>query len=326
MHVRPSAATRSALLLLLSLALCACTRTPDHLAVAVGMADTAARPLLHEFSGNTGTTVDTRAADDSDVDLLWARDPEVVLQLAARGSLAVLPGTDTYGRPASMIDPRRQWIATSVVARSLLYDPARIAEADVPTRIRQLSQPEVGRQLVLADPTHGSAAWHAAALFSALGEPEAVAFYQALVANGALVVADEDAVLAAIFDGRRPLGLIDSDRAFAAQESRPQLVTVLPDQDAEGVGAFLLPTVVAVTTRGAANRASQALLDFLLSAPVTRRLALTTNAILPLSDPAEVPAGLLSIRTLRVMPVSYADLAARLPAVRQALSRLAAPT
>ena len=289
------------------------------------MADGAARPLLHEFSGNSGTVVDTRRADDVDVDVLWERDPEVVLQLAARGALSVLPGADTYGRPASMIDPRRQWIATSVAARSLLYDPARIAEADVPTRIRQLSSPEVGRQLVLADPTHGAAAWHAAALFSALGDAQAQALYQALVTNGALVVDDEDTVLAAVIDGRRPLALIDSDRAFAAQESRPQLVTVLPDQDADGLGAFLLPSVVAVTARGAANPASHALLDFLLSAPITRRLALTTNAILPLTDPAEVPAGLLSIRTLRVMPVSYADLAARLPAVRQALSRLRAP-
>jgi iron(III) transport system substrate-binding protein len=308
------------------LALCTCTRAPGPVAVAVGVTDAAAHPLLRDFTSDTGAAVDARAAGDAEADVLWQRDPELVLELAARGALATLPGDSTYGRPASMVDPHRQWIAASAVARALLYDPQRVAEADAPTRISQLSRPELGRQLVLADPAHGSAAWHAAALFTALGQSEALAFYQALLANGALMVDDEDAVLATVIDGKRPLALLDSDRAFAAQESRPQLVTVLPDQDAEGAGAFVLPAVVALTARGAANPTSQAFVDFLLSAAVTRRLALTTNAILPLNDPAEVPAGLLAIRSLRVMPVSYADLAARLPAVREALARLRAPT
>ena len=315
---------RLAVALLLCLA-SACTREPARVAVAVGVSDGLARPLLHEFATDQGVAVDTRRADDAAADLVWDRTPETVQQLAARGAAGTLPGTDGYGRPPSMVDPERHWIATSAVARAFVYDPARVADADAPTAMLDLSRPAIARQLVLADPAHGDAAWHAAALFAVLGEARALELYRGVLGNGAQVVGDEDAVVAALLAGKRPIALTDSDRAFSAQEQQPTLVISFPDQRPDGSGVFLLPAVLGITRQGAANPLSRALLDFLLSAPVTRRMALTANAILVLTDPGEVPAGLLGISTLRVMPVSYADLAARLPAVRAALARLAAP-
>lgn len=303
----------------------ACTREPARVAVAVGVPDGLVRALLREFATDQGVGVDTRRAGDAAADLLWERTPETVLQLAARGAVEAVPGTDGYGRPPSMIDPERRWIATSAVARALVYDPARVADADAPTALLDLSRPEIARQLVLADPAHGDAAWHAAALFAALGESRALEFYRALSANGAQLVGDEAAVVAALLAGQRPIALTNSDRAFAAQEQQPTLVISFPDQRPDGSGVFLLPAVLGITRQGAANPLSRALLDFLLSAPVTRRIALAASSVLVLNDPGEVPAVLLGINALRVMAVSYADLAARLPAVRAALTRLAVP-
>jgi len=299
----------------------ACSRQSGPVVVATDVPEMLARPMLNEFGTDRGVTVDRRSVNDADADLVWSRDPEAALQLAARHALAALPGGD-YGRPASMIDPARGWIATSAIARVLVYDPARIADDDVPTKTLELSRPAVGPRLVLADPTHGAAAWQAAALVGALGEGPGLEFYRALLTNGALVVGDEDAVAAHLQSGDRALALTDSDRALALQEQRPNLVISFPDQEADGAGVFVLPAVVGLTARGAGNPAAGALLDFLVSAPVTRRLAMTANAILVLNDAAEEPAGLLSIGRLRVMPVSYADVAARLPATRAALSRL----
>jgi iron(III) transport system substrate-binding protein len=303
----------------------ACTQEPARLSVALGMPDSVARPLLNELAGDKKIAIDVRRAGDDAADLLWERDPEVVLQLAARGGLATLPGHGDYGRSPSMIDPARRWVATSAVARALVYDPSRIADADAPTRLQQLTQPETASQLVLADPTRGAASWQAAALFAVLGETRALEFYRDVRARGAQTVADEDAVIAALLAGQRPLALTDSDRALAAQERQPNLVVTIPDQDADGIGALVLPAVVAVSAHGAANPSVSALLDVLLAAPATRRIALTTNSLLVLEDPAELPPGLLSIRGLHLMPVSYADLAARLPAVRATLSHLATP-
>jgi len=301
-----------------------CTRA-QPVRVAVGVPGELPPALLHELAADKGFTVEVQPGDASEVDVLWERDPEAVLQLAQRGLIAPLPGADTYGRPASMIDPERRWVASATTARVLVYDPARVANAEAPAKMSQLSRPETARQLVLADPMHGAAAWQAAALFAARGESQALAFYRALLANGARVVADEDAVVSALLAGDRPLALTDVDRAFAAQEKQPTLVVSLPDQDPNGVGVFVLPAVLAVTTRGAANPSSRVVLDFLLSAPVTRRIAIAANSILVLTDPAELSPGLLAIGALHVMPVSYAELAARLPAVRAALAQLATP-
>jgi ABC-type Fe3+ transport system substrate-binding protein len=160
-------------------------------------------------------------------------------------------------------------------------------------------------------------------LFGALGESRARDLYRAVVANGARVVVDDDAVVNALIAGERPIALTDSNRAFAAQAEQPTLVISVPDQDEGGMGAFLMPAVIGITERGTRNPAGQALVEFLLSAPVARRIAMTADSILVLSDPTEVAAGPLSTLDLRVMPVSYADLAVRLPAVRAALRAVA---
>jgi ABC-type Fe3+ transport system substrate-binding protein len=316
---------RRALLVGLLLGMAACARQPAGIAVGVEVQDALAAPLLREFSRDHGIDVATRRADDGDVDVVWDRSPEAVLNLVARGAMAALPGEGDYGRPPSMIDPARHWIAMSAVARAFLYDPARIDEAEAPTHIEQLARPEIASRLVVADPTRGAAAWHAAALFATLGEARTVELYRAAFANGVRVVDDEEAVAIAVLHGERAIGLTNTDRAFTAQETNPNLVINVPDQNAGGPGTFVLPAVVAVTARGAGNPATRSLLDFLLSAPLARRIAMTADTIVVLQDSTEVPAGLLGIGALRVMPVSYGELAARLPAVRAALARLTAP-
>jgi ABC-type Fe3+ transport system substrate-binding protein len=285
-------------------------------AIAVGVPDNLAGPLLREVAADKSIDIQSRGADDADVDLLWMRDPEPALRAAARHELAALPGGN-YGRPAALIDPARHWIAVSATARVLVYDPQRIAENDVPTKLLDLARPDVARQLVLADPAQGAGAWHAAALMATLGEAPVLEFYRALLANGASIVVDEDAVAGALAKGERAIALTDSDRALAAQEHQPGLVISFPDQ--VGTGAFVLPAVVSVTSRGADHSAVGPLLDHLLSPQFARRVALTANTILVLDDAAEEPAGLLGIGRLRMMPVSYDELAARLPATRAAL-------
>lgn len=316
---------RICLAAVLAVGVVGCTREPARVAVALGVPDALARPLLHEFASDHGVEVEAKPADAADVDLRWEHNPEPVMELAASGALATLPGDGSYGRPASMIDPARRWIAASAVARTFVYDPARVVDADAPTRIEQLARADVASQIVLADPTRGAATWHAAALFAALGEAQALELYRTLLANGALVVRDEEAVEASLISGERPIALTDTDRAFSAQETHPSLVVSVPDQDPDGRGTFLLPAVVAITARAAANPTTRGLLDFLLSPPVSRRIALTADAILVLEDRAEIPAGFLGIGALRVMTVSYGDLATRLPTVRAALARLRPP-
>ncbi len=297
--------------------LAACAREPTPVNLATDIAESVARPLLRDgLVAQQATIVRTKVAD---ADLLWDSDPQRVLALAAAGELAPLPETEAADRPASLVDARRRWAATDAVARVLVYDPERIAEASAPTRVAALADAAQARQLVLADPARGAAAWHAAALFDRLGDEAGAAFFAQLRTGGALLVADDDAVVTALVAGQRPLALLASDRAAAAQAQAARLIIVVPDQDAAGSGAFVLPSVAAVTRRGAANPSALALAQHLLAPPQAFRMALARNTLVVAPD-AAAPPGLLNVSALRLMPVDYAALAVRLPAVRTALA------
>jgi iron(III) transport system substrate-binding protein len=298
-----------------------CTRGGE-VAVQLGVSDAWAGPVLREFTRQEGTQVN-RVREPRQADVLWERDLERLLALAAGGHLASAGGS--ADRIASMVGAGDRWVALSGIVRVLVYDPERIGEDAAPTHLLDLARPDLARQALLADPSRGSAAWAAAALVAAVGETRAIDFYRALLGGGARVVDSEEAVLAALVAGERPLALTDSDVAFAAQERVPRLVILVPDQDDGGLGTLLLPIAVALTTRGAQNEPARALVEHLLSIPVTLRLTLSGNQVLVLHD-TNAPAGMLRAENLRLMPVAYTELVTRLPSVRTALARLASPT
>ena len=307
--------------LVLSLLLVACARDPVPIKVAADVGETLSRPLLREFAERDHAAIDRTR--DADAEVLWAADPERVLQRAAAGELATLPAAALGERRPPLVDPQHRWAATAAVGRVIVYDPSRLTDAEVPVRVRDLARPEWARHLVLADPTRGTGLWQAAALCARLGDDAGLAFFRALRGGGARVVADEDAVVAALRPGEHPLALTDSTRAYAAQSAVPRLVITIPDQGEGDSGVFVLPSVVAITTRGAANPVAGALVEFLLATPQAFRIALDTNAFV-VGSAGAVPPGLLSVAAMKLMPVDYAALGARRPAVRAALQDPAA--
>jgi ABC-type Fe3+ transport system substrate-binding protein len=298
-----------------ALVLAACSRG-GAVQVAVGVEASLARPLLHEFAEQEQATLDQTQAEGAEV--IWDRDPERVLRDAAAGELAPLPASVTAGRQPPLVDPQRRWAAVAAIGRVIVYDPDRLADEASPTHVLDLARPENARQLVLADPSRGDGLWHAAALFAGLGDGQALAFFRALRQGGARIVADEDAVVAALTAGEQPLALLDSDHAYLVQAALPRLVITIPDQGDGSLGVFVVPSVVAVTTRGAGNERALALAEFLLAAPQVFRIALTSNAFVVAAD-GKAPPSLLNVGQMKLMPVVYGELAEKLPAVRATL-------
>ena len=306
----------SAALQVLLLVLAGCTHeaTPrPAVRVTTDLGASLARPLLNEFAAAHELVIDQTRVDPAAV--LWQRDPETVLRLAADGALAPLPAAAVGERPPLLVDRQRRWAASAAVARVLISDPQQLADAEAPTRVLDLARPGMAARLVLADPTTGTALWHAAALCGRLGMEPCTAFFAALRSGGAQVVADEEAVVAALAAGIRPLALIDSDRAYTAQAAVPRLMITIPDQEPDGSGAFVLPWPVGL--RAAGDRHAAALASYLLEPAQAYRIALAANALEVAG--AETPAGMLKAEALKLMDVSYDDLLDRLPAVRAAV-------
>ncbi len=308
-------------LLLCLAAMAGCSREPPVLTLALGVDAEPVGPIVKGFSSQTGITVEIVPVPAQgtavDFDVLWDRDVHAGFRLAALGQLARIHSKHLRERPAALVDPDGYWAAVSGRARVLAYDPELVDPEQAPTRVLQLAEPDWARRLVLADPASGSAAWHAAALFAALGDDGAVDFYRTLKGRGARVVADEGAALAAVAAGERPLALVDSDAASRALDSGQRLSIVVPDQD--GMGAVLLPTFLFITARGAQGEAGTRLVDHLLSPAVALLLAVLADHIV-LQLASEVPGGILSVRQLRTARMSYADLDRTMPDVQRALA------
>jgi len=304
------------ILLPLLLLVAACNRSVP-VQIAGDVDDALARPLLNEFAENRKATIDRVRAADAEV--LWASDPQDVLERAAAGELAPLSPAVLGERKPPLVDPEHHWVAVAAIGRVIVYDPERLPDDTSPTHVLDLARPEFARQLVMADPTHGTGLWHAAALSAKLGDEAGLGLFRYLRANGARVVASEDAVVTALTAGEQPLALIDSDRAYAAQAALPRLVITIPDQGDEGMGVFVLPSVVAITPRGARNARAVELAEFLLAPPQAFRIALTTNAFVISAD-GKAPPSLLNVDRMKLMAISYGELVKKLAAIRAALS------
>lgn len=311
------------LLAVASTVLTACQPEPE-LTVVVSLRRSTAQPVLATFARQTGVDLDLRfiEPDDAipeDFDVLWTADPEAAVAQADLGRLAPLPSSAVRSRPPQLADPDGTWVAVTADLRVIAYDPERIDEQRVPTHFEDLLDPAIAPLVVVAAPASASARWHAAALFASKGSQPTAAFFRDLRRQGALFVDDERAVLQAVAGDGPPIGVLDGEVAFSARELGRRIVILIPDQD--GAGAVLRATTVALNKRAADWQRARELVDYLLSPPVARRMALMSShvAILPDEQPT---AGALALRDLRPAAASQKEIVQQLSEVRRLLADL----
>lgn len=311
------------LALAVPLVVSACTPEPK-LEVAVSLRRSAAAPVLATFVKETGANLEPRfiAEGESvgdDFDVLWSSDPAVPLAQAAAGRLAPLPAAALAGRPPQFVDPGRLWAAVTADVRVFAYDPKRVDESMVPTHFEQLLNPEIAPLVAIASPQSPSAAWHFAALFAIKGSQPTSVFLHDLKRAGATFLAGERQVMEAVVGDGPPIGVLDGEIAFAGREINRGIGVLIPDQD--GSGAVLRATTVSLNKRAADSQRARALIEYLLSPPVGRRLALMSShvALLPGDEPT---AGALALRDMKTARATQAEIAGQLSAVRQSLQDL----
>jgi iron(III) transport system substrate-binding protein len=300
----------------------ACTTEPS-LVVAVAEPPSVVDPVLRTFAPQITAKIETvsaSAADTSDeFDVLWDEDARRAAVLKRAGRLAPLPLELRALRPEAFRDPDGYWEALTADVRVIAYDPARIDDDQAPTHVRELAEPRWRSQLIMGDPHAGSGAWHAAALAVAGG---GASLADLAHSDGVTVLASEREVIRALLDGGSPLALVDGEQAFAARERGHHVGILIPDQD-EG-GAVLRATIVALSRRAAANPSARALVAYLLSASVGRRLTLMTNHIALLPEEA-TGGGSLRLADVKVLPAAQAAVAERLAGAPAAASSTPQP-
>lgn len=284
-----------------------------------------ARPILADFEQETGVAVGWKFDVESTktvglvnriileqkqprCDLFWNNEILHTLRLERMGLLESYssPKGDAY--PDAYRSPGRFWHGFAARARVLIVNKS-VPEAERPRSIRDLVDPRWKNQVALAKPLAGTTATHAAVLFARWGTDEATRFFRSLKEN-AHVLSGNKQVAREVAAGQVAFGLTDTDDAVIEADQGQPVVTVYPDQGADGEGTLFIPNSLALIKNGRHLDHARRLVDFLLSAPIEERLAKGESAQFPVSREVTVRSRAEPAVAVRWMDVDFAAAAA----------------
>jgi len=283
-------------------------------------------PILKDFQEETGIRVkavyDTEEAkstgamnrliaekDNPRADVYWANEPIRAEVLRQKGISAPYVSPNARGIPGVFKDPQGYWTGFSARMRVLVVN-GNIA--DPPQTILAYADPAWKGKAVIPNLLFGTTTAEVAALFTLWGEQRAGEFLAALKDNEVHISTSNGESADFVAAGQYAFGLVDSDDAVSRIRQGKDVVMVYPDQEEGGLGCFVVPNA-AVLIKGAPHAAeARQLMDYLLSPETERKLAFADCAQVPLHAGVEIPAELKPIDSIRVMPVSYAAVAAKM--------------
>ncbi|MBL8696505.1 MAG: substrate-binding domain-containing protein [Planctomycetes bacterium] len=243
------------------------------------------RPVYGQAQGRRGVANRLLAeAVNPDADVYWAADSLEAEDLSMGGRL------DGY-RPAeasTLPEWARgdEWIFAGARAHVLLVHRLRLAGRAEPRSVLELAQPRWKSDVAAAVPLEGLALAHVCALAGKLGDAAAKDLLQRARDNGVLWEKSELDAAAAVADGKVTWALVDVTAAQAAALGKPDLFVVEPDQDADAMGMFLLPTAAAVVRGARHGESAHALVDE-LTAQASAANARAERLLLPASPPGK---------------------------------------
>jgi len=281
------------------------------------------QPVLERFEKESGIRVravyDTEEAkstgvmnrllaekDNPQADVYWANEPIRAEVLRQRGVAEAYHSPSAEGIPAVFRDPDGFWTGFSARIRVLILNSS--AEGDARS-VFDLASPEYRGRAILANPLFGTTTSHIAAIFVALGEERGRAFLDDLKKNDISLSTSNGESADEVAAGRADLSLVDSDDAVNRLRRGDALRMVVPDQDSGQPGCFVVPNAVVLVHGARHPQAARRLMDFLLSKEAEVMLAAADCAQIPLHPGLAAPADLPALKDIRVMEVSYADVA-----------------
>ncbi len=281
-------------------------------------------PLLREFETRSGIRVlpvfDVEAAkttglvnrliaeEQSPQADVWMNGEFVqTLKLKQRGILTPYRSPAAEDLPDQYVDPEGYWTGLPGRARVMLVNTDRVAPEQYPAGIEDLADAAWGQhQVSMAYPIFGTTATEAAAMYAWLGPEQALAFYKRLKAAGVRIVDGNATSRDLISSGEVKAGLTDSDDAWGAVKRGAPVKIIIPDQEEGGRGTLVIPGTVAMVKGGPNLEQAHALIDYLVSEEVERKLLEAGFCQVPLRAHDAAPDW-LEVEKLRTMPVSFAE-------------------
>lgn len=290
-------------------------------------------PILRDFEKQTGIQVkavyDTEEAkstgamnrliaekNNPQADVYWANEPLRAEVLKQRGISASYISPNAAGIPDVFKDPEGYWTGFSARARILLVNKKA---KDKPESVRAYADPRSKGKAVIANPLFGTTTVEIAALFTLWGDEAAKTFLQGMKKNGVRISTSNGESADLVASGEAEFGLVDSDDGFSRIKQGKPVEMVFPDQGGSDIGTLIVPNAVVLINGGPNPENARKLIDYLLSKPSEKKLAFADCAQIPLHPGVETPPQLKPIETIKVMKISYAELAGKVQAIQSLL-------
>lgn len=239
-------------------------------------------------------------------DVFWNNEILNTIRLHRQGVLEPLelPVGDfpEWTRP-----PHRCWRAFSARMRVLIVNRQRVAPADVPRSLWELTQPKWRGQIAMAKPQFGTTATQAACLWTTIGPEATQQFYRGLAANQVNLMAGNKPVADAVADGRFAVGLTDTDDALAQAPAHvtivfPDSVAALPQPK---LGVLLIPNTVCRIKNGPNPQRAMDFIQHLFTAQAEATLAEKPGYHIPLGQPTPANHPLPHLGSFHQMAVDW---------------------
>ena len=278
----------------------------DELTIYSGRELDLVGPILEQFADETGIDIAVRdgttadlalqidnEGDRSPADVFLSQSPGAVQFLDERGRLAPLPASVLERVPAEDRADDGAWVGLTGRVRTLVYNPDLVDEADLPASVLDLTEPRYSGMLGVA-PGNASFQDFVTGLRGELGDEEALAFLEGIVANDPTTYPNNVSILDAVNRGEIALGLINHYYWFEAAVDDPDQPSALHFFDDGDLGSMLLVTAASVLDTSDQPEEAQQLVEFLLSEQAQRYFAEETLEY-PLAAGVEPVEGLFPL-------------------------------
>jgi iron(III) transport system substrate-binding protein len=287
-----------------------------------GRNETLVGPLIDEYAEETGITVDTRyggtgelaatileEGEDTPASLFFSQDAGALGLLADEGRFAALPSELLERVEERFRDPEGRWVGVSGRARVLAYNTDTLAEDDLPTSVRELTDPSWAGRVGWA-PENASFQAFITAFRLIDGEDAVRSWLEAMIANGTVNFGDSNiSIVQAIGNGEIDAGLVNHYYVYAVGREEGEGFPVANHFFAAGDPGSLINVAGIGLIEGAEEAdAALAFADYLLSDEAQEYFATQTFEY-PLIEGVAAPEGLVPLNEISHPDIELGDLA-----------------
>lgn len=171
----------------------------DETGIEVEERDGSSNELAHQI---------TEEGDKSPADIIYTEESSPLIMLAEKGMLGEINDEALEPIPEEYRDDDDQWVGLLARSRVVVYNQDKIQEDDLPTSVKDLTEPEWDGKFAFV-PTSGAFQAQLSAMIKLNGKDAAKEWLEGLMENGK-TYKDNVAALEAVENGEIDFGLINN--------------------------------------------------------------------------------------------------------------------